>query len=62
MYYIYGISGPSLLIESTDSMIIGKDHFTETTFMECLTNCTDGYGMAQNFMEKNIHGHSQTTE
>ena len=22
MYYIYGISGPSLLIESTDSMII----------------------------------------
>ena len=22
-YYIYGISGPSLLIESTDSMIIG---------------------------------------
>ena len=21
MYYIYGISGPSLLIESTDSMI-----------------------------------------
>ena len=30
--------------------------------MECLTNHTDGYGMAQNFMEKNIHGHSQTTE
>ena len=22
MYYIYGISGPSLLIESTDSMIM----------------------------------------
>ena len=22
MYYIYGISGPSLLIESTDSMIV----------------------------------------
>ena len=22
MYYIYGISGPSLLIESTDSMIL----------------------------------------
>ena len=22
MYYIYGVSGPSLLIESTDSMII----------------------------------------
>ena len=23
MYYIYGISGPSLLIESTDSMMMG---------------------------------------
>ena len=25
MYYIYGISGPSLLIESTDSMIESVD-------------------------------------
>ena len=36
MYYIYGISGPSLLIESTDSMILviynekyfSDDHFS----------------------------------
>ena len=64
--------GPSAKIGSLENfrpygiplylIFIGKDHFTETTFMECLTNRTDGYGMAQNFIEKNIHGHSQTTE
>ena len=30
MYYIYGVSVPSLLIESTDSMIrLWGDHFSE---------------------------------
>ena len=31
MYYIYGISGPSLLIESTDSMIIATISETQGT-------------------------------
>ena len=34
MYYIYGISGPSLLIESTDSMIRGISSFLLYT---CIT-------------------------
>ena len=33
MYYIYGISGPSLLIESTDSMIQRKIFFRATIFL-----------------------------
>ena len=31
MYYIYGQSGPSLLIESTDSMIIAKNSYLKNT-------------------------------
>ena len=34
MYYIYGISGPSLLIESTDSMIINSMIIMLTTLFE----------------------------
>ena len=32
MYYIYGISGPSLLIESTDSMIVNVKY----VYLRCI--------------------------
>jgi hypothetical protein len=41
MYYIYGISGPSLLIESTDSMIrtlVDTYTCTRTFEMELIAN------------------------
>ena len=50
MYYIYGISGPSLLIESTDSMIdrmVGWDLYMHLTpgslnfaHSACLNTCS----------------------
>ena len=38
MYYIYGISGPSLLIESTDSMIMIA---IDLLFVHSMTSCKE---------------------
>ena len=38
-----GVSGPSLLIESTDSMIIIIIMYLVHTFRSCLHNCTNTF-------------------
>ena len=64
MYYIYGISGPSLLIESTDSMIAYLSNIVSRGCNNVVeTGCSTGVlsGTNQNLFRQ-FHQHSMTVK
>ena len=51
MYYVYGVSGPSLLIESTDSMIgSGSMRLASSTHLTCISSAEWHLNWGQNLI------------